>query len=151
MTRPAPLPAAPASDRDPAFDRAAVGCLAAGMIGTLVVLPFALPLGVRDGGWWSVVDTAVRMLVLLSVPTAHLVGGVQMMRGSTRAAVAVLVVTAAGTVLTGYLAVASAVFSVLALFTGLGVVVTVLLALALRPRGAGERRQAPRTARSARA
>jgi hypothetical protein len=146
MTHPSPPHPSPRSCA-PAFDRAAIGCLAAGMIGTLVVLPFALPLDVRDGGWWAVLDTAVRMLVLLSVPMTHLVGGVLMMRGSTRAAVVVLVVTAAGTVLTGYLAVASAAFSVLALFTGIGVVVTVLLTLALRP----ARRQAPSTARSARA
>jgi hypothetical protein len=141
---PSPRPCAPA------FDRAAIGCLAAGMIGTLVVLPFALPLGGQYEGWWTVVDTAVRMLVLLSVPMTHLAGGVLMMRGSTPAAVVVLVVTAAGTVLTGYLAVASAAFSVLALFTGIGVVVTVLLCLALRP-ARTTRRQAPSTARSARA
>jgi hypothetical protein len=151
MTHASPLhpPTRPGA---PAFDRAAVGCLAAGMIGTLLVLPFALPLGVRYEGWWDVADTAVRLLVLLSVPMTHLVGGVLMMRGSTRAAVIMLVVTAAGTVLTGWLAVASAVFSALALFTGIGVVVTVLLALALRPAGSGRpRRQAPRTARRARA
>ena len=62
----------------------------------------------------------------------------------------VLVVTVAGSVLTGFLAVASAAFSVLAMFTGIGVVVIVLLALALRrPRLSGA--QPPSTAKSARA
>jgi O-antigen/teichoic acid export membrane protein len=113
----------------PALDRAAVACIAAGMVGTLLALPFAVP-PAAHAGWSSVIAAALRLLVLVAVPLAQLAGGVLMMRGSVRAAAATLLVTTAGTVLVGALA-GSAVLAALA---GTGAVLVVLLVAALRRR-----------------